>query len=298
MLLKEKIKDLKKKKDALIIAHYYQPDEIQEIADFVGDSLELSKIARDCKQSLIVFCGVSFMGGSAKLIAPDKKVLLPVKDAYCEMATMIGKETIKKLKKAHPKAKVVTYINSTVEAKTLTDICCTSSNAVDVVNSIKEDEIIFLPDKNLAGFVQKKTNKKIITDFGYCPVHDRVNVEDIMKMKKKHPNALLLVHPECKREVEEMADFCSSTSGIIKFVGQRDENEFIIGTEQGILYKLKELYPQKRFYMAKDNFVCWDMKKISLEDLYNSLKDEKYEVIIDKATLKKASTCIHKMLSL
>lgn len=296
--IKDKINKLKKDKDAIILAHYYQTDEIQKIADFVGDSLELSKIARDSKEKLIFFCGVNFMAGSAKLLAPEKKVLIPVKNAYCPMAEMITSEDVRKMKKKHPNAEVVAYINSSVDVKTETDICCTSSNAIKVVNSVDADEIIFIPDRNLGSYVSRYTDKKVILYEGYCPTHDQYTEKEIAYTKKLYPNALVLTHPECKKEVVKQSDFCGSTSKIIDYVKNSNHQEFIIGTEQGILYKLKEKFPDKTFYMLGKDFICKDMKKISLENLYNSLLYEQYEIDFEKEVIKKASVCLNRMMSL
>lgn len=298
MNITDRIKELKKKKEAIILAHYYQSDEIQEIADFIGDSLELSKKARDTKAKIIVFCGVDFMAGSAKLLSPEKKVLLPVHHATCPMANMITEKDIKGLKKLYPKAKVVTYINSTVEAKKVSDICCTSSNAERVVNSLPDDEIIFVPDKNLGAYIAKSTAKKVILWGGYCCVHNDITKEKAQSAKERYPNALFVVHPECREEVINLADFCGSTAKIIDFVSKSEVKEFIVGTEEGIIYKLKKDNPEKIFYTIDDNVVCSNMKKITLESLLLCLEKEQYEIILDEETIKTASQAVIKMMEI
>jgi quinolinate synthase len=295
--LTEKILNLKKAKNAVILAHFYEPENIQELADFVGDSLELSRYAKECKADIIIFCGVGFMAGSAKLLNPEKTVLLPKLDAGCKMADMVTAEDIKKLHKENPEAAVVIYINSSVDAKTESDICCTSSNAIKIVNSLPNKEIIFVPDRNLGAYVSRFTDKKIILFEGYCPVHDIINKNDINNARKQHPEALIVVHPECRGEVIENADYCGSTSQIISFIEKSNNTEFIVGTEKGILYTLKKKFPDKIFYMLTDNFICADMKKITPENVLESLENESFKIEFDEDTIKKATKCLDAMMS-
>lgn len=287
--LSEKIIQLKREKDAIILAHYYQRGEIQDVADVVGDSYYLSKVAKDCKENIIVFCGVKFMAESAKILSPDKKVLLPVLDAGCPMADMADAEGVLEMRKKHPDAKVVCYINSTSEVKAVSDICCTSSNAVQIINNIKEKEIIFLPDKNLGQYVQNQVpNKKIILWDGFCITHTRVTKEDVLKVKDIHPDIKILVHPECEMEVIELGDFVGSTGGIISFVSNSDFEKYLIVTEEGVLHELKKRNPNKKFFNPFEAMICTNMKKTTLEDVYNSLLYSQHEIILDEELREKA----------
>jgi quinolinate synthase len=296
--IQEKILTLKKEKNAVILAHLYQPAEIQEIADFVGDSLELSRLAKDAEADTIIFCGVCFMAGSAKLLSPQKTVIIPNKQAGCPMADMARPEDIIKLREQHPDAAVVTYVNSSVAVKAYSDICCTSSNAVKIVNSLPNKDIIFVPDKNLGSYVARFTDKNIILFDGYCPTHNRVNTDHVAQARMNHPNVKILVHPECTSEVVDMADFAGSTAQIINYVTASDEKEFIIGTEKGILHQLKLKNPDKEFYMLADNFLCPNMKKISLEHVLESLETGEYEIELSDDMIAKASKSLHKMLEI
>ncbi len=298
MNIVEEINRLKRKKNAIIIAHYYQPDEIQAIADFVGDSLEMSRVARDNSADIIVFCGVDFMAGSAKLLSPHKTVLLPEPSATCPMANMATPEEIIKLKAKHPDAAVVTYINSTVIVKTVSDICCTSSNAIKVVNSVNTDEIIFLPDKNLGTYVSGFTDKRIILWDGHCCVHNNFTLDKAKVARAAHPEALLVVHPECLKEVIDIADFCGSTSQIIGYINKSSAKEFIIGTEEGILYELKKQNPNKTFYLAHKAMRCGNMKKITLRHVYDSLDREIHKIEFDSEVIEKASLPVKRMLDI
>jgi quinolinate synthase len=294
----EEIQRLKKEKNAVILAHFYQPGEIQLIADFVGDSLELAKYAVASPADTIVFCGVDFMAESAKILCPEKTVLLPSQTATCPMANSISAEDIRSLRKKHPEAAVVTYINSSAEVKAESDICCTSSNAIAVVNSLEEREIIFVPDKNLGNYVSHFTDKKIILFEGCCPIHDRITADNVVAAKKAHPLALLAVHPECGEEIIQAADFCGSTSQIIRYASASCEKEFIIGTEEGVLNVLRKNNPDKIFYSLAENFVCKNMKKITLHDVYISLKDRIYAVSVDENTAKAAWSSIERMMEI
>ncbi|MGV8979829.1 quinolinate synthase NadA [Clostridium sp.] len=294
--LKEKIKRLKVEKNALIIAHYYENDDIQEIADFVGDSYYLSKIAKESTKNIIVFCGVKFMAESAKILSPEKTVLLPNIDAGCTMADMINGQDVRELKKDHPKAKVICYINSTAEVKAESDICCTSSNALKIINQLDGDEIIFIPDKNLGEYINEKAQvANMILWNGFCCVHEFVNVEEIMKVKNSDSDIKILVHPECNREIRKLADFIGSTGEIIKFATEDNGEKYMIVTEEGILHELKNKNPNKQFITTKTPMICKNMKKTTLEDVYNSLRSNQYEITLDEDLRRAAEKCLNAM---
>lgn len=294
--LKEKINGLKAEKNALILAHYYQNDEIQDIADFVGDSYYLSKIAKECDQQTIVFCGVKFMAESAKILSPEKTVLLPNIESGCTMADMINGEDVRQLKKQHPKAKVVCYINSTAQVKAESDVCCTSSNALKIVNNLNEDEIIFIPDKNLGEYINEKAyGKNMILWNGFCRVHEFVNTEEIMEVKNAHEHVKVLVHPECNREIRKLADFIGSTKEIIDFVTQDTGKKYMIVTEEGILYELKNKNPNKQFIMPKSPMRCCSMKRNTLDDVYKSLLYKHHEITLDEEIRQAAHKCLSAM---
>jgi quinolinate synthase len=298
MDLIEKIKKLKEDRDAIILAHNYQLPEIQDIADFVGDSLELSRIAKNAKEKIIVFCGVHFMAETASILAPEKKVLLPDINSGCPLANMISPDDVKRLKREFPNAKVVAYINTSAEVKAESDYCCTSANAISVVEKVPSDEIIFIPDRNLGYYVSKHTNKKIYIWNGFCPTHQRILPQDIEKLKSKYPNAKVVVHPECRREVLDLADKIASTSGIIKFVKEDEGNEYIIGTEMGILHRLRKEVPEKIFYPASYLSVCPNMKKNTLEKVLWALEELNPEVKVPEPIRTRALKAIENMLNL
>lgn len=292
-----KIAELKRKKDAVILAHNYQADEIQEIADFVGDSLELSRKATELESGIIVFCGVHFMAESAKILNPRKKVLLPVKDAGCPMADMVTAEALKKTKEKYPDAAVVCYVNSTAAVKAESHICCTSSNAVKVVRSISQEKILFVPDKNLAGYVSERVpEKQIIPWEGFCLVHMRTSAEDVRMAKTAHPDAEVLVHPECPPEVVRLADFTGSTSGILKRARESSSTKMIIGTEMGLLYRLQKENPYKKYYLLSKGLVCANMKKTRLEDVLRALEKEEHIIEVDEEIRQKAIRSLDRML--
>ncbi|UCH98715.1 MAG: quinolinate synthase NadA [Candidatus Aminicenantes bacterium] len=294
---KKKIMELKQAKNAVLLAHNYQIEEVQLVADYLGDSLELSRIASEVDSDIIVFAGVKFMAETAKILSPDKKVLLPRLDAGCPMADMIVVEELIELKEKHKNAKVVTYVNSSVEIKAESDACCTSSNAVQIVRNIDADEIIFIPDRNLGRYIQGKVpGKKIILFEGYCYVHDRIKREEIEKMKELFPEAKVVVHPETRIDVIEIADEVLSTSGILRYVSQSNAKEFIVGTEQGLLERIKRENPGKKIYPAFRPKICSNMKRTSLRDVYDSLNEEKYEIIIDPEIAKRAVKALDEML--
>ena len=299
---KELIKNIliwKKKRDAVILAHVYQPGEIQDIADFTGDSLFLSQQAAKTKASVILFCGVQFMAETASILSPEKIVLLPDLHAGCPMADMAPVKEVKtKIKEMQP-ITVLSYVNSFASVKALSDYCCTSSNAVKVAQSIsKEKDILFLPDKNLARFTASKTKQNIIPWKGYCPAHNLLTKDEVLHIKNLHPQALLLVHPECRPEVCDLADYIGSTKGIIDFVKDNQAKEYIIGTEIGILHPLKKNNPSKRFYPASNKMVCQDMKLISLEKILSSLKKLEPQVKVPEKIRKKALIALNRMMEI
>lgn len=297
-LVKEILK-LKKERNAVIVAHNYQVDDIQEIADVVGDSFALSRYCASTDYKVIVFCGVHFMAESAKILSPEKTVLLPEIDAGCPMADMVTADALKEKKKQHPGAVVVCYINSSAEVKAESDVCCTSSNAVKIVKAIKEKDILFVPDKNLGSYVAKQVpEKNIILWDGFCVTHHKIKVEEVKKMKQLHPDALLLIHPECQPELVSMADFVGSTKQIIDFASQSSAKTFIIGTEMGIMYKLRKDNPDKTFYLMSQGLICPNMKKTSLKSVYEALRDMKYEINMDEDIRKRAATALERMLEL
>ncbi len=297
--LVEEIKKLKIEKDAVIVAHNYQIDDIQEIADMLGDSLALARYCASTTNKVILFCGVHFMAESAKILSPEKTVLLPEIDAGCPMADMVTAEALRKKKQQHPEAIVVCYINSSAEVKAESDICCTSSNAIDVIKSIKEKDILFVPDQNLGSYVAKMVpEKNIILWEGYCITHHRINPTEVDKIKELHPDALLLIHPECKPEIVEKADFVGSTKQIIDFATENSCQKYIIGTEMGVLYKLKKNNPQKQFYLMSPGLVCANMKKNTLQSIYESLRDNKYEITMDDNIIRQARKSLDRMLKI
>lgn len=294
--LKERLLQLKKEKNAIILAHYYQRDEIQEVADFRGDSFLLAQKAAQTDADVIVFCGVHFMGESAKILAPDKVVLVPDERAGCPMADMVNVDGLRELKRRHPNAAVVTYINSSAEVKAETDICCTSSNAVKIIQSIDAEEIIWVPDKNLGHYVSKFTNKKMIIWEGYCNTHDMLTLRDIEEMKQKYPNAQVVVHPECRPEVVDRADFVGSTTAIIKYCRESAHNEFIIGTEDGTGYQLRKDSPHKTFHFASKFLVCPNMKVNNLKKLVKCLEQMKPQIYVPPHIADKARRSLTRML--
>jgi len=298
-VLKNEIYKLKEEKNALIVAHNYQIDEVQEIADFVGDSFYLSKVCAERPEKVIVFCGVHFMAESAKILSPHKKVLLPEIDAGCPLADMVTAEDVENLKKKYPDYSIVCYINSPASVKAKSDVICTSSNAVKIVREFPNDKIIFLPDKNLGSFVKKQVPEKdIILWEGFCITHYKIKKEDVEKAKSLHPNALVLVHPECRPEVVELADFVGSTKQIIDFANTSKEKEFIIGTEMGVLYSLKKLNPDKKFYILHPGMICPNMKKNTLQSVRDALLYERYQIEVEEEIMEGAKKALSKMLEM
>ncbi len=293
-----KINKLKKEKNAVILAHNYQLPEIQDIADFVGDSLGLSIEASKTDAEMIVFCGVNFMAETAAIICPDKKIVIPDVNAGCPMADMIKVQDVRRLKAQHPGHVVVAYINTTADVKAESDYCCTSGNAVKVVEKLLDKEIIFIPDKYLGDYVSRQTGKKMVLFNGFCPIHVRILPEHIKQAKQRHPKAVVVVHPECLPEVVAMADEVASTGGMIKYVKGSPSQEFIIGTETGIIYRLQKENPSKKFYPATVLAVCPNMKRITLEKVLWSLEENKTRITVSEETATKARLAINRMLHL
>ncbi|MBQ3311911.1 quinolinate synthase NadA [bacterium] len=297
MQIRDEILRLKKEKNAVILAHCYQNIEIDEVADFVGDSLYLSQMAAKTDADIIVFAGVYFMAQTAKIISPNKKIFLPNMNSGCLMADMVDLNQLRDFKSKHKNIPVVCYINSTAEVKSECDICVTSSNAIKVVKSLNAPEILFLPDTYLGKYVESQLkNVKVTTYPGFCPTHIKITEDDVKKARENHPNALILTHPECHKNVCELSDFVGSTSQIIKYAGESTNNEFVIATEKGVAERLKRDFPQKTFYLIKDDIVCPNMKCNTLDDIYNVLKNEINEIMVDENISKKALKSISKML--
>ncbi|MCX5850384.1 MAG: quinolinate synthase NadA [Deltaproteobacteria bacterium] len=296
----DKIKKLKQEKNAVILVHNYQLPEIQDIADFVGDSLGLSIEAARTDAAIIVFCGVHFMAETAKILSPQKIVLLPDKDAGCPMADMIDAERLKSLQEKHPNAVTVCYVNSSAAVKALCDYCCTSANAVKMAQHIlpNNKEIIFVPDQYLAQNVAAQVKHDFIIWEGYCPIHAEISPENILQAKKRHPEAKVLAHPECKPTVTALADVVTSTEGMSKYIKKAPEKEFIIATEIGIIHRMKKENPEKIFYPAKEAAICSDMKRINLEKVLWSLENLSYEITVPPDIMEKARLCIERMLEI
>ena len=298
MDLSEKILRLKKEKKAVILAHNYQRSEIQDIADYVGDSIELSrKAAQEKDAEMIVFSAVDFMAESAAILNPDKKVLLPCLGARCPMAQMLTIDEIKRAKSNYPKAPVVLYVNSLASCKALCDVCCTSANAVEVIKSLDAETILFGPDKNLAEYVSEKTGKTLIPipDNGFCPTHLLFQPEDVAVLKMQHPDAVVMVHPECSTEMRKAADYIGSTSKMCRFAKESSAKNFIVGTEEGILHRLRKENPGKTFYLAYEGAICPNMKLTTLERLYSALKEEKNVIKVPETVAKKARASLERM---
>ena len=296
--MKDKIKRLAKERNAIILSHNYQPPEIQDIADFCGDSLELSILAAETDADVVLFCGVRFMAETASILSPDKTVLLPRKDAGCPMADMVSAEALRTEKNQFLALPTVTYVNSSAAVKALSTICCTSANVVDVVNSLDEKEVLMVPDRNLARYAASQTDKIIRYWDGYCPVHDRLRPETVEKTKETYPNALFMAHPECRPEVLELTDAVLSTSGMVRLAAASDRREFIVGTEVGLLYSLRKANPDKTFYPASPHMECRDMKKITLEDVARSLETLESRVNVPESIRRPALKAVERMVDL
>jgi quinolinate synthase len=298
MKITEEINRLKKQRKAIILAHNYQPPEIQDIADFVGDSLGLSMEASRTRATVIVFCGVHFMAETAKILSPEKTVLLPVKDAGCPMAEMITPPQLRSLQARHPHAVTVCYVNSSAAVKALCDYCCTSANAAKMIQYVlrRNQEIIFVPDQYLAQNISRQIGRKFDLGKGFCPIHAALSAQDIKKARKLHPDAVVLAHPECKPSVTRLADIVTSTEGMTRFIKTSPAKEFIILTETGIIHRMKKENPDKHFYPVKNQMICPDMKKISLQNVLSSLENLSYEITVPTEVMRKARRAIERML--
>ena len=296
MSLVERIEQLKRSRNAVVLVHNYQLGEVQDIADYTGDSLELSRIAAASDADVIVFCGVHFMAETASILCPEKTVLLPDACAGCAMADMITPPELQKEKEKYPDARVVCYVNSTAEIKAMSHVCCTSANAVDVVNSLDAHEILFVPDRYLGSYVSTKTSKKVVLWSGFCPSHARIKPDDINDLKKHYPDAVVVVHPECTPEVIAVADEVLSTGGMVRYAAGNDVKEMIVGTEIGMLYRLRKENPGKRFIPVSEQAVCPDMKMITLEKVVASLERMEPVVKVPEDIRVKAKAAVDRML--
>lgn len=295
----EKISELKREKGAVILAHYYANDEVQEVADYVGDSYFLSEIAQKLKEKIIVMCGVFFMGESVKILNPEKTILVPDKNADCPMAHMADIEKIKEVREKYKDIAVVCYVNSTAELKQASDICVTSANALKIVKKLSNKNIYFIPDEHLGRYVASQVpEKNFIFNDGCCYVHAAVRKEDVEEIKRKHPEAEILVHPECRKEISDMGDYVGSTSGILKYAAESQKKEFIICTEIGIMYELKKNNPDKRFYSPAKKMICSNMKKIDLDKIIKALESNEPQVHLDLKFIESASRTLENMLKL
>jgi quinolinate synthase len=296
--LRQEIFRLKEKRNAIILVHNYQPPAIQDIADITGDSLELSRAAAGMAGEVIVFCGVDFMAETAAILSPQKTVLLPAEDACCPMAQMITADELRNAKARYPDAAVVCYVNTTAEVKAESDICCTSSNAVKVVNSVEPDQVLFVPDQNLGKYVQRFTKKEVLPWEGSCIVHDRITAAHTRDAKRLHPGAILIVHPECRPEVIDLADFVASTSGIIRQVCSAPDREFIIGTDVGLLYRLKKECPEKQCHPLSSLAICQNMNKTTLIKVRDALENLQPRITVPEEVAARARAAIGRMLAL
>lgn len=299
MSIIDEILKLKKEKNAVILAHYYVNDDVQDIADYIGDSYYLSKVATETDAKVIVFCGVAFMGESAKILNPEKRVFMPDATADCPMAHMVTGEKIERMRTEQEDLAVVCYINSTAEIKSHSDVCVTSANTLKIVKNLPQKNIFFVPDGNLGAYVAEQVpEKNIILNNGYCPIHAAMTKEQVLKVKGEHPKAKFAVHPECTKEVLSEADFIGSTSAIIKYVLESESQEFIIGTETGVLHEIKRNCSDKIFYEVKADQICHDMKKVTLEKVLDVLENETNEVFVDNELKNKSMLPLEKMLEM
>jgi quinolinate synthase len=289
---------LKEEKNAVLLAHYYQEGSIQDIADYTGDSLYLSQVAAKTDADIIVFAGVHFMAETAKILSPEKKVLLPVAEAGCPMADMVTEVRLEAYKKKNPDRTVICYVNSTAKVKALSDICVTSSNAEKIISHYKNHKLLYVPDKNLGAYVREKYNLDMDLWPGFCCVHNDLTMDDVNKMREKYPNAQLIVHPEAKLELLHEADYIGSTKGLLDYTIQSDHDEFIVGTEDGILHTMQKHSPDKTFHILSPDLKCYDMKLTTLEDVYLALLHEQHEVTVHDDIRKKAHNALQKMLDL
>ncbi len=295
--LVESINVLRREREAVILAHNYQPPEIQDLADFVGDSLGLARKAAETEARVVVFCGVHFMAETSAILNPDKVTLLPEPRAGCPLADTVTPEGIRTLRRLHPGAAVVTYVNSTAAVKAESDYCCTSGNAVEVVRSIEAPEIIFTPDGNLGRYVERETGRRLIIWEGCCPIHDRIRPEDVRRLKDEHPGALVVAHPECRPEVLELADEVASTSGMFRVVEDSGREEFIVLTESGMGYPLGKRFPDRRFHFPSPEPLCPDMKVVTLEKVERSLREMEPRITVPEETRLRALRAVERMLA-
>ena len=296
--METRLERLKKDMNAVILAHNYQPEEVQDAADFVGDSLGLSRQAAKTSADVILFCGVTFMAETAKILSPGKTVLVPDPTAACPMAAMINADDMKRLREEHPGVPVMAYVNTPAAVKAESDVCCTSANAIKVAESLDEDSIIFIPDKHLAAYVQSKTEKRMIPWHGYCPTHAKILPEHIRMQKEAHPGAKVIVHPECRMDVIALADAVASTEGMVRLVKESVAGEFIIGTDIAIIHKMRREAPGKSFYPASDSASCPNMKKTTIAKMINALERKEHEITVDSEVMARSRKAIERMLEL
>jgi quinolinate synthase len=293
---KERLLQLKKERNAIILAHYYMRAEVQEVADYIGDSFGLSQMAKDTDADVILFCGVHFMAESAKILNPDKIVLMPDERSGCPMADMVTAEGLRKLKQEHPNATVVAYVNTSADVKSETDICCTSSNALKVINAVPTDEIIWVPDKNLGHYVSQFTDKKMIIWQGYCNTHDLLKPEEVLELKAQYPDAPIVVHPECNPDVVALADYVGSTTGILKYCRESNFKDYIVATEEGVRYMLEKESPEKNFHFASRFMVCPNMKVHNVKKMVRALETMQPQIEVDPVVAEKARRSLERML--
>jgi quinolinate synthase len=296
-LLRKEIEALKKNREAIILAHNYQRPEVQDIADYTGDSLELSRVAARTDAKVIVFCGVQFMAETAAILSPDKTVLLPVREAGCPLADMASPEQLRESRQEHPDAAIVSYVNTTAAVKAESDICCTSANAVEIVNSVENEEVIFVPDKNLGRHAARNSDKNIILWEGWCPTHITLYATDVLRCRQEHPEASFMAHPECSPEVLDMADEIASTAGMLSYASKSEANEFIVGTETGLTHRLKEENPGKEFYSPTEYLICPTMKMTNLEKVLLALDKMEYVVSVSEGVRVNACKALDAMLA-
>ncbi|MCX7569594.1 quinolinate synthase NadA [Tumebacillus sp. DT12] len=293
----QRLQELKKERNAIILAHYYMRPEVQAVADYIGDSFGLSQQARDTDADVILFCGVHFMAESAKILNPDKIVLMPDERSGCPMADMVTGEGLRKLKAEHPNATVVAYVNTSAEVKAETDICCTSSNALKVIESVESDEIIWVPDKNLGHYVSQYTDKKMIIWQGYCNTHDLLTPEEVLELKREYPDAPIVVHPECRPEVVALGDYVGSTTGILKYCRESNFKDYIVATEEGVRYMLEKESPDKNFHFASRYMVCPNMKVHNVKKMVRALETMQPQIEVDPEVAAKAKRSLDAMLA-
>ncbi|MFK5884207.1 MAG: quinolinate synthase NadA [Candidatus Izemoplasma sp.] len=294
----KEINQLKKEKNAVILAHYYQDGDVQDIADFTGDSLYLSQVAAETDADIIIFAGVHFMAETAKILSPSKKVLLPVKEAGCPMADMVTKAKLKQYKRENPDRTIICYVNSTAEVKALSDVCVTSSNAEKVISHYKDKKLMYVPDKNLGLYVKRKFNLDMEVWPGFCCIHNSLTVKQVDEKRLEFPNAEFIVHPEAPLDVVDVASYVGSTKGLLEYVINSDHDEFIIGTEKGIIHQMELACPNKKFHILTLDLSCYDMKMTQLEDVYLAIKEERFEITVDESIRKDAFKALDKMLKL